>query len=386
MRGYLVNGEKKECFGCGACFQICPQKAISMQRDNEGFLYPNVDEKACVLCNQCHQVCPHEHLPDFHQINSALVGYNSDTEVRIKSASGGAFKSIVDVANEDTKVFGVVWSGRSEAVHTEATKKEAYDLFHKSKYIQSDTGLSFKKVKNYLVAGISVIYVGTPCQIAGLKTFLNSDDKNLLCIDIVCHGVPSGKVLEKYFQSIEKRGKVVYGIDFRHKVFKRGAYDSKCALIRYSDGINRVVDYDSSGFLRGFANGLFFRPSCSECPFAKAERVSDLTIGDAWGIEKSRSDLNPHEGVSLILVNTEKGKSIVKKICNTSCYFSEVEPDIVISGNGRLKKPDAGHSKRNVFFERYEVEDFERLVQSYIPKNSRIRKIGHRIKNHLKKG
>jgi coenzyme F420-reducing hydrogenase beta subunit len=384
MIGFLSTGDKKECFGCGACFNACPKHAIIMQQDNEGFLYPTVNSEKCVSCNLCHNVCPQEKGQKYYEISKAFVGYNLEYNVRKESSSGGAFKSIIDAVQTDTVVFGVEWNGRSNAVHTQSPKCEAYERFRKSKYIQSDTGNTYQQVKELLKIGREIIYVGTPCQISGLKTYLGQDSKNLLCVDIVCHGVPSGKILENYFKSIDKKNDKVKRIDFRQKEKRNNVLDSKCALLTYESGKQRVADYDSSSFLRGFANGLFFRPSCAVCPFAQAKRTSDLTIGDAWGVEKAIPELNPHEGVSIILVNTDKGKSLVQQILtNHNSYYTEVSSELIISGNGRLNRPDVGHSKRDSFFEKYEEYDFEKLVQKYIPKISKIRKMASRIKRKM---
>lgn len=384
MIGYLNTLKKQECFGCGACFQACPKQAIEMREDREGFSYPLINLEKCISCNICHKICPTENMPGFNRVHNALVGYNSNPIVRRESASGGAFKSLIDVYDKDVNVFGATWAGRSCVIHAEATKEDAYRKFHKSKYIQSNTSYTYCQVKNQIKSGKKVIYVGTPCQIAGLRSFIGQSKPNLLCVDIVCHGVSSGKVLESYFETMDKKNSKVTGIDFRLKTKRNGEFNSKCALLYYEDGTRKVVDYDSSGFLRGFANGLFFRPSCAVCPFAKAERVSDLTIGDAWGVEKIKPDLNPHEGVSLIFANTEKGEKVLQIIRDRNHFFIEAEPDVLIAGNGRLLKPDVGHSKRKEFFERFEDENFEQLVQFCIPRISLMHKVGYRIKLFLR--
>lgn len=384
MKGYLVTSQKNECFGCAACNQICPVSAIQMVEDGEGFLYPKVDLDKCISCGQCHRACPVENTITPKYPGKSLVGFSFQTDIRNRSASGGAFNALVNCATDDSTIFGVEWQSRSSAIHSKASKNEAYKRFSKSKYVQSIIGDAYGDAKELLDVGKDVLFIGTPCQVAGLRSYLKKDYINLLCVDLVCHGVPSSKTLERYLQSMDRQGRKVTGIDFREKVAKRnGKVDSKCAALHYSDGADKIVDYESSGFLRGFACGLFFRPSCATCPFACAGRVSDLTIGDAWGIEKNNPRLNPHEGVSLILVNTKKGEAAAEQMKHTM-MLEEVSTEILISGNGRLKSPDSGHQNRNDFLRRIDTEDFEKLVQEYIPRISWARRAGHAVKRLIR--
>lgn len=382
MTGFLLSNKKNECFGCSACKQACPKNAIRMKKDTEGFLYPEIRKDLCIDCKKCHAVCAAENMPIKNQPWQAFAGYSIESEKRRSSASGGAFYAITKAAVTDAVVFGVEWSSRSLAKHAKATADTAYERFHKSKYIQSEMGTAYIEAKEELSKGKFVIFTGTPCQIAGLKTFLGKEYDNLLCVDLVCHGVPSGDVLEHYFVDNESKSKSIEGIDFRYKKCQNGKWESKYAVLHYNTGKKKIVDYDSSGFLRGFACGLFFRPSCSTCPFACQERVSDLTIGDAWGIEKSKPLLNPHQGVSLILVNTEKGKIWADRMAQ-SMELTEVDLQIAVGGNARLKEPDKGHGSRDDFFRNIENESFERLVEHYIPRTPFVKKVGHSLKNKL---
>lgn len=383
MTGYLNTGKENECFGCGACFQVCPANAIHMEKDREGFLYPLVNNEKCVECNRCHAVCPLENEIKKQSIRRTFVGYYLEKEVRKNSASGGAFKAIVDAASTNTRFIGAKWKDRIHVIHSTSVKADAYLEFRKSKYVQSNTEYIYREVKQLLNKNEEVIYIGTPCQIAGLKGFLQREYEKLLCVDLVCHGVANSDILERYFSSNEKKGNSIVRIDFREKVEKKNRVDSKCAALHYQNGKKKIVDYDKSGFLRGFANGLFFRPSCSICPFACDKRISDITIGDAWGIEKEKLELDPHKGVSLILINSEKGEQWIEKMKETM-FMEEVEEEKVISGNARLKAPDRGHIKRKEFFDKYLDEDFECLMQSLIPRISFIRKAGHRMKMLVK--
>ena len=385
MIGYLYTGVKKECLGCGACYQACPREAIKMEADNEGFLYPIMNELACVSCDLCHKVCPVEITVVDNQPKIAFVGFNKNEIIRNISASGGTFHAITNAVGEDAIVFGAEWDGRSCVRHAAESAKLAYKRFYKSKYIQSEIGKAYIDVKAALLQRKTVVFTGTPCQNAGLKAYLGEDYSNLFCIDLVCHGTPSGKVLEAYFKDIESEKNPIKSIEFRYKQYTKRTWESKSAKILYESGKEKIVDYDSSGFLRGFANGLFFRPSCSICPYAQQRRVTDLTIGDAWGVEKIEPDLNVHQGVSLILVNTEKGETLIKKI-SEFMQLKNIDIQLAIQGNARLRNPDSGHEKRNEFFACYQKESFERIVQRCIPRILLVKKIGCKIKKLLKRG
>lgn len=380
MRGYLSTHKKSECFGCGACLQACPQNAISMQADEEGFLYPQIDGVYCLHCDCCHKVCPAEVTTTLNLPEIGCVGYNSKADIRLQSASGGAFKAIIDALGPDAIVFGAEWATRSEVVHSWAPAKSAYERFTGSKYVQSRIGSSFVKCKEFLEEGKEVLFSGTPCQIAGLKAYLGKIYPRLLCVDIVCHGTPCSKTLEHYICCREKRTvQKISEIHFRKKLQLHGIWNSKCVEIRYKEGISTVGTPEKDSYMRGFSYGLFFRPSCSECPFSTIERCSDITIGDAWGIEQVYAELSVHQGVSLLLINSIRGVELLKRIKN-HMKTKDVPIDVLALGNARLRTPDKGHSKRGYFFQHQDEEDFDRLIYQCIPEMPFIRRLGHKVK------
>lgn len=377
--GYLTTGLKNECYGCTACAEICPKNAIAMEKDNEGFLYPVVDDSLCVNCNLCKKVCSAEKdVEKAAPIKSVATIYNDET-VLLKSSSGGAFKSLLDVCDTGTIIYGVCWESRSVAVFDKANATEAFEKFRKSKYVQAEVRNTYSLIKTDLENGKKVVFVGTPCQVSGLKEFLRKPYENLLTVDLICHGVPSSKVLEKQFECWDTNKDKAKSIQFRHKKQKGNSWNSKYALVDFETGKQKIFEYDTSAFLRGYDNGLFFRPSCSICQFATSSRVSDITIGDYWGSK----EFDVHKGLSLVFANTEKGLELISKFDNTTKVF-DVDFDYAVAHNARLRSPDKGHKNRKDLFEQIDKVNFEDLVQKYAPKvpswkkfaNKTLRKIG----------
>lgn len=383
MTGYLNTHAKTECFGCSACFQICPQNAITMQPDDEGFLYPQIELARCIQCNLCHHACPAEHSVEFLPPKHGFAGYHHDAAVRMNSASGGAFKAMIDALGDTAIVFGAKWKSRSTVIHSWASTEDAYEQFTGSKYVQSQIGSSFSVCKDFLDSGYTVLFTGTPCQIAGLYTYLRKPYEHLICVDIVCHGVPSSKTLDRYLQCKEKQqAQRISAVRFRQKVHCSYGWDSKCVKTQYENGHISTDTADQNSYMRGFSYGLFFRPSCNACPFSQKDRCSDITIGDAWGITHTCPELNVHQGVSLLMVNSTKGVSFFNDI-QKHMVLKELPIDTLVSGNARLRSPDKGHDKRDLFFHMQESTNFDTLIYRCIPRHSFIKRLGHKIKLRL---
>lgn len=368
---YLVSKDKKECFGCGCCQEICPIKCIVMTKDKEGFSYPKINMEQCINCRKCITVCPYQNNlklidKDFQQEVFAAV--NRDEKILYESSSGGAFDAIIkSYCQRDDMVFGVSYDTNLQVMHQAARANVAGEKFRKSKYVQSEVGHTYSEAKKFLQEGKKVLYSGTPCQIEGLKAYLGKQYDNLLTVDVVCHGVPSQKIFDKYIHELEKKyHDTILKVEFRHKEFKHRKWDSKLLKVIFTSGKDIVLDYNTSEYLRGYANGLFFRPSCSICQFASNKRVSDLTIADFWGISSYKEDLDEHKGTSLIIANSPKGKEIVAKMGNYMELY-DIDYEKAIKHNARLRNPDKGHTKRAEFFENLDSESFYKNVNKLIP-------------------
>jgi coenzyme F420-reducing hydrogenase beta subunit len=231
MKGYLTSNNKSECFGCEACAQACPKEAIIMHEDIEGFRYPVIEPNKCIKCGLCNKVCPYENMPTKY-VNDKYVfgGYNLNQQVRFDSTSGGAFSAIVDVfCDENYVIFGAEAKGLL-VFHSYITDKKELYKFRKSKYSQSIIGKSYKTVKKFLLDGKKVLFSGTPCQIAGLKSFLGNINQDLLLtVEVVCEGVPSPHYIRKYEKYLEKKyGAKIESIDYRYtskSIFSNGKWD-----------------------------------------------------------------------------------------------------------------------------------------------------------------
>ena len=235
---YLDSGDKSECFGCEACVQACSVSAVSMQEDEEGFRYPVIDSSLCISCMKCRKVCPHENMPDMHEDDKYVFGgYNLNAETRFESTSGGAFSAIVDAfCDKDYVIFGAEADGL-RVFHSFITDKRDVYKFRKSKYSQSIIGSAYEDVRRFLCEGKKVLFSGTPCQIAGLLSYLEGvPQERLLTVEVICEGVPSPLYVRKLEDMLRaKYGAGIETIDYRYtgrSIFSRGKWDFQSMMLR----------------------------------------------------------------------------------------------------------------------------------------------------------
>lgn len=387
---YLKTLNKNECCGCRACAEICVKKCIEMKEDAEGFVFPTVHTENCVHCGLCERVCP-VYFDGFSEFEdeAAWAGIHKSSEVVFNSSSGGAFSAIYTLALEQGfRVYGVAFDEALKVKHLSAVTAEECNAFRKSKYVLSDTNGCFSKVSQGLQDGEKIFFAGAPCQCAALIRFLqfkNIDTENLLVADIICHGAPSQKVFDSYREEIEKTGKVgnLLRYTFRNKEKVNGKTNSRSAKLEFSGGEKRTVDATTDSFLRGYYARLFYRSACGHCRFAKPERVSDITLGDAWGITSIFSEWDPLQGVSLILANTPKGEYWVQGI-KPHMELRPVTMDWAVSANEQLRCPTKVHPNRAVFFKLWPRKGFAFAVNRAI-RGSFAERVMRKIKTLLKK-
>ena len=313
--------DKSKCCGCEACAQICTHNAIRMVEDTEGFRYPVVDSSVCKECGLCERVCQYNEMPPKSQDDKYVFGgYNSNPNVRFESTSGGAFSAIVDAfCDENYVVFGAKADG-IRVYHSYIEDKKDLSVFRKSKYSQSIIGESFMQARLFLKEGKKVLFSGTPCQIAGLKGFLgNTNQDFLLTVEVICEGVPSPLYVRKWEEYLKKHyGSGIASIDYRYtgkSPFQKGKWDFEQVRIVSKEG-KTIVQMDRwfNPFWSIWLNHLMSRPSCYSCQFTTSERVSDISLGDLWGVHLYCPELyGKNGGSSLVVCNTSKGKEVFAK-------------------------------------------------------------------------
>ncbi len=356
---------KEECCGCRACAASCPCDAITMKSDNEGFLYPVVDETVCVGCNKCVQSCPVINSSEKNtEKPSAYWAMNSDEKMRSESSSGGIFTVLAEkTINDGGIVFGAAMSDDCRSVR-HISVDSIGDLYRLrgSKYVQSDIGDSYNRAKDYLDSGKKVLFSGTPCQIEGLLDFLGKDYENLICIDLICHGVPSPKVWEKYVQCVENSAKAhTQSVSFRSKRYGWHKYSVLFAFENKAEHINTLND---DLFMKTFLRDICLRPSCYSCKFKKLNRRSDITLADFWGVERLLPEIDDDKGVSLVIVHSAKGESFFRPV-EHGLKSGETDLDSALRYNASMLNSVKPHKNRKLFFEKLDNTEFPELVNKY---------------------
>lgn len=339
MKSYIFNIEKKYlCTGCGACSQICVHKAISMEEDQEGFVYPVVDENKCVKCGLCEKTCPvqmdsHEALP-YYSRQKFFMATNKHTSDALNCATIGVCTMISKMLySKGWCIYGVSLDENSwYACHSKAKSIIDIDKFSNSKYVQSDTKSTFSEVRKDLIEGRKVLYVGTPCQIAGLKAFLRKTYNNLYTVDLFCHGVYSHKILKSEISYWERKldGKIS---NFKFRSKRRYPWRA-AGVINFDIESNgkhqhKEILMPGSPSYRSFVDSYNLRPSCYTCRFRSENRYGDLSVGDAWRLidtEEIESKRESKYGISSIFVNSVKGEELlmmIKDRINTFEYSRE---------------------------------------------------------------
>lgn len=343
------------CYGCGACFSVCPVEAIRMVEDKKGFLVPAVDEEKCISCERCRNICPaNQEFENKTTIQCVYSAWTADKHIRRESSSGGAFSLFAAAilnASEGNCVFGAGFDHNWKVVHQCVRRIDEISKLRGSKYVQSDIGNTFKEVKTELEAGHEVLFTGTPCQVAGLLSYLGREYSNLYTIDILCHGVPSPSVFEKYLNFIKRQNSdKITGIHFR---YKRPSWSIFSMHISFSDHKAYIASKYKDPYLIGFLSDLYLRDCCHECKYASGHRIGDITIADFWGYQSyEKESKNDQKGVSMVAVNTDKGKLLFDRI-GAWGYRQEQTIDYAQKKNPGFKKPYEKNKRTDLFWNDY---------------------------------
>lgn len=356
--------DKNNCIGCGACANVCPKNCIALSADDEGFMYPTVNISLCVDCGLCNAACPVIGFKPVGVFETPVVvaSYNRELDIVNKSSSGGVFTALATfIISQGGVVYGAAYNKDFCVEHIRVDRFKDVYLFQGSKYLQSNMGTAYIKAKADLKAGLKVLFSGTPCQIAALKQYLGKPYKDLICVDIICHSVPSPKVWEEYLAQIERNHKAkVVSVNFRDK---RDSWRRYCLCIALSNGEEVLRTMDSNLYMKAFIEGLSTRESCYSCKFKGQNRGSDITIGDFWGCESVCPEFAYTKGTSLVLLQSEKGRSVFSAISD-KLRVASVETEAALSKNPAYYQPAKPHARRAEFFERFNSEDFEELVKA----------------------
>ena len=340
---------KMDCSGCGACSQACGKKCITMEPDQEGFLYPVVNTANCVECGACEKACPIlNRVKHGSEPVASFVAFTKEADIRAASSSGGIFTALAQkVLDRNGVVFG---AALVEDLSISHVKIESIDDLHRlrgSKYVQSNIGHTFQEAKSALQEGRSVLFSGVGCQIAGLKTYLGKEYENLLTVDVLCHGVPSPKVWQKYLcEQEEQYGEKTINASFRSKAAGWKAFSME---LTYRDGGSYRKKLTEDAFMRCFLANICLRPSCHSCWFKDIPRESDLTIGDAWGVGQHMPDMDDDRGTSVVLVNTGKGQRIWNEVVS-GLTVRQGTLDTLLPPDSDARRSVKPHPNRKRFF------------------------------------
>ena len=362
--------DKEKCTGCGACVQRCPKSCLVLREDAEGFLYPEADASRCVDCGLCEKVCPVLHPGEAREPLMAYAAVNGDEAVRRSSSSGGVFTALaLETIARGGVVFGARFDERWEVVHGWTETAEGLGAFRGSKYVQSRTGESYKDVESFLRQGREVLFSGTPCQVAGLRRYLRREYAGLLTVDFICHGVPSPGVWRSYLKEevarqcdgkntvspvpISGRDALVEGVSFRNKArgWKKFSFSLSLSLPGGQGRKNSVFLCElltRNAYLRGFLADLYLRPSCHACPAKGLRSGSDVTVADYWGVGSVHPELDDDGGVSVVLVNTARGRELVGGLKNVRLV--ETRYAVVLRFNPALERSARVPKGRDRFF------------------------------------
>lgn len=354
------------CTGCGTCALSCSAKAIEIVKNTKGELTPKINEKLCISCNMCKTACPQNNPPEFFYPQKCYVAWSKNSDDLLFSASGGIGAAFMRyVIGENGVAYGCDYDKNLDLMHF--SLKNEHDLLRSqsSKYSQSKSFNTFEEIKNELNLDKMVLFIGTPCQVSGLKKYLKKEYQSLITIDLVCHGTPPNEYLKEHIKNISK-GRDVSKVRFR------GEYDQNLTVWNNESIIYKKSRYDDIYF-NAFYQNTISMDSCYFCQYAQPKRVSDITIGDFWGLGSLQTIQKQSERPSAVLINTPKGQ----------CFFDTIKENLIheeravnecVAGNGRLNYPPGKDIYAHLFRYLYPFLNFERAI-----------KITMFIKHHLTK-
>lgn len=376
----ITVADKTKCCGCSACVNICPKTCIRMKADDEGFAYPEVNTDLCINCGLCEKVCPIINNNPGNEVKTVYAAGHKSAKIKTLSSSGGMFSLLAEhILNQGGAVFGAGFDGSWRVRHTCAENANDLDNLRRSKYVQSDIGDSFKTAKDFLQKGRQVLFTGTPCQIAGLKNYLGKDYPNLLTADIICHGVPSPAVWERFLAETAPASNIS-AVDFRHKRF---GWDASYLNITLKNGVNLPQAGGVFNYCKGFLNrskgklfrliyrlpytisNMYERPSCHACAFKGKRKYADFTMADLWGVKEVMPDMYDEKGVSLLMVNSAKADAAFKDLA-VNLLYKDISLEAASKYNPYFLRSTSPSPCREEFFKSFRKgESFYKIMSRY---------------------
>lgn len=358
---YFNTGDKSLCSGCSACQQACPFDALSMQPDEEGFIFPVKNLNKCTECGLCERICPFT-KPSYPKSKNIAYGcYVNEEEERKKSSSGALFAVIAkSIIMRGGIVYGAYLSKDLKVFHKGVDCIEDLNDLRSSKYVQSDIQNTYREIKELLKHGKEVYFCGTGCQVAGLKAFLRKNYDTLITSDLVCHGVPPQKLFDDHIEYLNKK--------FDYKItgysFRNNNQWGVNEYVKTSDGVvHEKKSFILSPYLNSFISGITFRYSCYNCPYAHLPRQGDITLADLWGASKLAPKLNTSYGVSLGIINSDVGNKTWDRIKKLLTYY-EIDLDKAAQWNHNIKHPSQMPEIRKTVFKEIQQKGYEAVAHT----------------------
>lgn len=377
--------DRRTCTGCSACMAVCSVDAIRMEADDSGFLHPVIDPVRCVNCGKCMRVCP---VRDDAQIRTAdqseaFLAYSDSPELRQKSSSGGVFSLLAQmVLRRSGIVFGCAMAEDCySARHTGVDTEDHMWRLRGSKYVQSDLNNSFREAKHALERDTWVLFSGTPCQIAGLTSYLGGKRyEKLLTVDVICHGVPSPMVWASYLKQLEQEaGAKACEVSFRNKSEGWQRYSLNC---KFSDGTEYRKTVVDDLYLRGFVEDLYLRSSCYHCRFKDNLYQSDITLGDFWGVSKLEPELEGCNGASVAVAHSCKGKQAILEL--RECCIKPVSIQDAMRHNRSYYRSVSENMLRDRVIDQIKKNGIKKVLWRYCG-NSLVAKVRKKLYRNRKK-
>lgn len=375
----------KSCTGCLLCKEVCPTQCISKAYDKEGFLVPKINISECVNCGLCYKKCPEINMLSKQTKNKVYAAQIKNKKILVKSSSGGIGALLSEYTlNNNGIVYGCILDDNLKPKHIRCSSIKDIEKLSGSKYVQSDISEIYKLILKDCKDKKRVLVIGTPCQIAGIRNFLGDDFENLYLVDLICHGVPSPTLFERYlkWKANDMGQDKIIEYRFREKKFGWGT-TYKAVTVTATATATATLD----PYYEAFIYGETYRECCYECQYATTDRVSDMTIGDYWGIQKFHPDFfeKIEDGVSVILINSDKGNELMNEIKSDLFYLESLIKNVIVE-NSNLYRPAIRPFIRDEFYKNIELYGF-RWANKKLYKNKRfyINYIKNMIPKRLKR-